>query len=147
MLDDRVREVLGRDDTPDETGRFLFAITAPQTDCEVLEIPARSTLWIAAGVRYFGGRVLALDPEPATMQDELDDAGLGEWALVTNRPVEAVDDVFDLVVLHEPPDPVLWSLVRERVGPGSRSGARDRVAGRDVEWADAPGRALGVVLR
>ena len=146
MLDDRVRSVLRR--LPqDDLGRFLFSITAPQTDCEVLEVPARSTVWIAAGVRYFGGRVLALDPEPATMQDALDDAGLGEWAMVTNRPVESIDEVFDLVVLHELPDPVLWSLVRERVEPGALIVARERVDDRDVEWTDAAGLALGVVLR
>ena len=146
MLDDRVREVLGRQ-PPDELGRFLFSITAPQTDCEVLEIPARSTVWIAAGVRYFGGRVLALDSEPETMEADLESAGLGDWALVTNRHLDSIDDVFALVVLHEPPDPVLWSLARERVEPGALVVARERVDDRDLEWTDAAGLALGVVLR
>ena len=45
------------------TGRFLFSLVAPQADCEVLEIGGSrgySTIWLAAGVRYFGGRVLSL---------------------------------------------------------------------------------------
>jgi len=146
MLDDRVREVLARE-APDETGRFLFALTAPQTDCEVLEIPARSTVWIAAGVRYFGGRVLALDDEPESITADLESAGLDEWAAVTDRTLDTIDDVFDVVVLHEPPDPVLWSLVRERVEPGALLVVPARVDDRDVEWTDAAGLALGVVLR
>ena len=146
MLDDRVRAVVYRL-PPDEIGRVLFAITAPQTDCEVLELPARSTVWIAAGVRYFGGRVLALDPEPETMRGHLEDAGLDDWALVTDRHVEQIDDVFDVVVLHEPPDPVLWSLVRERVEPGALVVTCDPVDDADVEWTRAAGLALGVVLR
>ena len=146
MLDDRVREVLARQ-APDEVGRLLFAITAPQTDCEVLEIPARSTVWIAAGVRYFGGRVLALDEEPETIGADLESAGLADWATVTDRQLETIDDVFDVVVLHEPPDPVRWSLVRERVEPGALLVVPARVADRDVEWTEAAGLALGVVLR
>jgi hypothetical protein len=146
MLDDRVRSVIGRL-PPDELGRFLFSITAPQTDCEVLEIPARSTVWIAAGVRYFGGRVLALDAEPETMRAHLDDAGLEEWALVTDRHLDQIDDVFDIVVLHEPADPVLWSLVRERVEPGALIVTGEGHDDRDVEWTNAAGLALGVVLR
>ncbi|HYY64846.1 MAG TPA: hypothetical protein VE688_09540, partial [Gaiellaceae bacterium] len=74
MLDDRVRAVLERLEgeeprspgVPVEptTGRFLFSVCAPQTDCEVLEIGAGrgySTIWLAAAVRYLGGRVLSLE--------------------------------------------------------------------------------------
>ena len=146
MLDERVRAVVDSL-PPDDLGRFLFAVTAPQTDCEVLEIPARSTVWIAAGVRYFGGRVLALDPKPDTMRGHLDAAGLGGWALVTDRHVREVDDVFDVVVLHEPADAETWSLVRERVEPGALIVAREPVDDPDVEWTHAAGIALGVVLR
>jgi predicted O-methyltransferase YrrM len=144
MLDDRVRAVLaGLPD--DELGRFLFAVTAPQTDCEVLELGARSTLWLAAGVRYFGGRVLALDERPESMQQHLDAAGLGGWALVTNRHVRDVDDVFDVVICHEEPDDETWALVRERVEPGALV-----VGGRDdaqLETTTIAGIRLGVVLR
>ena len=74
MLDDRVRQVLARLEDEDRrereegvarglrsravaptTGQFLFALVAPQTDCEVLEIGGSrgySTVWLAAGVRY-----------------------------------------------------------------------------------------------
>src|ERR671911_2275342 len=68
MLDDRVRAVLERLEAEEArppgvaveptTGRFLFALVAPQTDCEVLEIGAGrgySTIWLAAGGRYFRG--------------------------------------------------------------------------------------------
>ena len=146
MLDDRVRAVIDRLPA-DELGRFLFAVTAPQTDCEVLEIPARSTVWIAAGVRSFGGRVLALDAHPDAMRAHLDEAGLGGWALVTDRHVGEVDDVFDVVVLHEPVDAALWALVRERVEPGALVVAREQVDDPDVEWTAVAGLALGVVLR
>lgn len=113
----------------------------------MLELPARSTVWIAAGVRYFGGRVLALDAQPDAMCGQLDAAGLGGWALVTDRHVREVDDVFDVVVLHEPVDAECWSLVRERVEPGALIVAHERVDDPDVEWSDAAGLALGVVLR
>ena len=87
MLDDRVRAVLTRLEAEDAderarnvpreqrarqvartTGQFLFAYVAPQTDCEVLEIGGSrgySTIWLAAGVRNLGGRVLSLENDPA----------------------------------------------------------------------------------
>src|SRR5436853_441989 len=87
MLDDPVRAVLARLEEEDAreraeglpssvrsraveptTGRFLFALVAPQTDCEVLEIGGSrgySTIWLAAGVRHLGGRVLSLENDPA----------------------------------------------------------------------------------
>ena len=80
MLDDRVRAVLGRLEREDaeeraagvarelrsrqvapSTGRLLFSLVAPQNDCGVLEIGGSrgySSIWLAAGVRYFSGRVL-----------------------------------------------------------------------------------------
>src|SRR5919199_3344233 len=86
MLDDRVRRVLARLEEEDArererglppaersrqvartTGQFLFALVAPQTDCEVLELGGSrgySTCWLAAGVRYLGGRVLSLEHDP-----------------------------------------------------------------------------------
>src|SRR5207253_9014053 len=90
MLDDRVRAVLVRLEEEDRrereegvarelrarqvartTGQFLFALVAPQTDCEVLEIGGSrgySTIWLAAGVRYLGGRVLSLEHDPAKVE-------------------------------------------------------------------------------
>src|SRR6266496_4586765 len=86
MLDDRVRAVLARLETEDRgerdegvarelrarqvartTGQFLFALVAPQTDCEVLEIGGSrgySTIWLAAGARYRGGHVLSTENDP-----------------------------------------------------------------------------------
>src|SRR5881392_3180162 len=105
MLDDRVRAVLRRLEQEDAaeraaglpaaersraveptTGRFLFSLVAPQTDCEVLEIGGSrgySTIWLAAGVRYLGGRVLSLEQDPAKIEAwrrNIADAGLEEWA-------------------------------------------------------------------
>src|SRR5881392_3151115 len=128
MLDDRVRAVLRRLEQEDAaeraaglpaaersraveptTGRFLFALVAPQTDCEVLEIGGSrgySTIWLAAGVRYLGGRVLSLEHDPAKVdawQRNIADAGLDQWAeLVPGDAFEtlpAIDDVFDVVFL------------------------------------------------
>src|ERR687893_1468803 len=105
MLDERVREVLARLEREDAderarglppaersrqvapaTGRFLFAYVAPQTACEVLEIGGSrgySTLWLAAGVRYLGGRVLSLEHDPPKAEAwrrNVADAGLTEYA-------------------------------------------------------------------
>src|SRR5881392_1111175 len=125
MLDDRVRAVLRRLEQEDAaeraaglpaaersraveptTGRFLFALVAPQTDCEVLEIGGSrgySTIWLAAGVRYLGGRVLSLESDPAKVEAwraNIAEAGLEDWAeLVEGDAFEtlpAIDDVFDL---------------------------------------------------
>src|SRR5262245_2170474 len=87
VLDDRIRSVLARLEAEDAeerarglpaaersrqvartTGQFLFSFVAPQADCEVLEIGGSrgySTIWLAAGVRYLGGRVLSLEADPA----------------------------------------------------------------------------------
>ena len=128
MLDDRVRSVLGRLEAEDAderargvareqrarqvaptTGRFLFSFVAPQTDCEVLEIGGSrgySSIWLAAGVRYLGGRVLSLESDPTkveTWRANVEEAGLTEWAeLVEGDAFEtlpAIDDVFDVVFL------------------------------------------------
>src|SRR5881396_4335798 len=104
MLDDRVRAVLARLEEEDArereqgvarelrarqvartTGQFLFALVAPQTDCEVLEIGGSrgySTIWLAAGVRDLGGRVLSLEHDPAKIEAwrrNVADAGLEDW--------------------------------------------------------------------
>src|SRR5438445_13715842 len=126
MLDDRVRAVLARLEAEDEderardlppeqrsravaptTGRFLFALVAPQTDCEVLEIGGSrgySTIWLGAGVRYLGGRVLSLEHDPAKIEAwrrTVAGAGLEEWADLVegdaHETLPAIDDVFDVV--------------------------------------------------
>jgi predicted O-methyltransferase YrrM len=149
VLDDRVRAVLGRleeEDTRERaegveaarrsrsvartTGQFLFALVAPQTDCEVLEIGGSrgySTLWFASGVRYLGGRVLSLEHDARKCEawrQNVADAGLDGWAdLLEGDAFEllpAIDDVFDLVFIDAEKDDYerLFELARGKVEPG-----------------------------
>jgi predicted O-methyltransferase YrrM len=149
MLDDRVRSVLDRLEEEDRrerdegvarelrarqvaptTGRFLFSLVAPQTDAEVLEVGGSrgySTIWLAAGVRYLGGRVLSLEHDPLKCEAwrrNIADAGLDDWAeLVEGDAFEtlpAIDDVFDVVFLDAEKDDYerLFQLARGKVEPG-----------------------------
>jgi predicted O-methyltransferase YrrM len=150
MLDERVRAVLARLETEDAderahgvpsaqrsrqvartTGEFLFALVAPQTDCEVLEIGGSrgySTIWLAAGVRSFGGRVLSLEADPAKCEAwrrNIADAGLELTAELIEgdafETLRAIDDVFDLVFLDAEKDDyeLLFDLARPKVEPGA----------------------------
>jgi caffeoyl-CoA O-methyltransferase len=149
MLDDRVRAVLARLEEEDAreraegaarevrsraveppTGRFLFALVAPQTDCEVLEIGGSrgySTIWLAAAARILGGRVLSLEADPAKCEAwrrNVADAGLEDWAeLVEGDAYEtlpAIDDVFDVVFLDAEKDDYepFFDLARPKLEPG-----------------------------
>ena len=150
MLDDRVRAVLARLEAEDAderarglpsaqrarqvartTGQFLFSFVAPQTDCEVLEIGGSrgySTIWLAAGVRYLGGRVLSLEADPAKVEAwraNVEEAGLDDVAeLLPGDAFETlpqIDDVFDVAFLdaekeqYEP----LFELARPKLEPGA----------------------------
>ena len=150
MLDDRVRAVLARLEEEDArereegvarelrarqvartTGQFLFSLVAPQTDCEVLEIGGSrgySTIWLAAGVRYLGGRVLSLENDPAKIEawrSNVAEAGLEEWAdLVPGDAFEtlpAIDDVFDVVFLDAEKEQYeeLFQLARTKLEPAA----------------------------
>ena len=150
MLDDRVRAVLDRLEREDAaeresglpaaersrqvartTGQFLFALVAPQTDCEVLEIGGSrgySTIWLAAGVRYLGGRVLSLESDPRKIEAwrrNIADAGLEEWAELVegdaHETLPAIDDVFDVVFLDAEKDDYeqLFAAARTKVEPGA----------------------------
>jgi len=150
MLDDRVRDVLGRlqQEDADErerglppaersravaptTGQFLFALVAPQVDCEVLEIGASrgySTLWLAAGVRHLGGRVLSLESDPAKVaawRANIAEAGLEEWAELiegdAKQTVPEIDDVFDIVFLDAEKQDYeqLFQAARPKLEPGA----------------------------
>jgi predicted O-methyltransferase YrrM len=149
VLDDRIRAVLERLEAEDAaereqgvarelrsrqvartTGQFLFALVAPQTDCEVLEIGGSrgySTIWLAAGVRHLGGRILSLEADPAKCEAwraNLAEAGLDETAELLEgdafQTLETIDDVFDVVFIdaekeqYEP----LFDLSRPKVEPG-----------------------------
>lgn len=150
MLDDRVRSVLERLEREDAaerkrglppeqrarqveptTGRFLFSLVSPQTDCEVLELGGSrgySSIWLAAGVRNLGGRVLSLEHDPAKIQAWLrnvEDAGLADWAELREGDafgeLPRIEDVFDVVFLDAEKDDYeeLFRLARERVEPGA----------------------------
>jgi predicted O-methyltransferase YrrM len=150
MLDERVLEVLARLEAEDaderergvpaaersrqvarETGKFLFSFVAPQNDCGVLELGGSrgySTIWLAAGVRHFSGRVLSLEHDPKKIdawRQNVADAGLEEWAdLLEGNAFETlaqVQDVFDVVFLDAEKDDyeALFQLAREKVEPGA----------------------------
>jgi predicted O-methyltransferase YrrM len=150
MLDDRVRAVLERlqGEDADErarglpskvrsraveptTGRFLFSLVAPQADCEVLELGGSrgySSIWLAAGVRHLGGRVLSIEYEPDRVTDwrkNVEEAGLSEWAEVLEGNaldlLPTIDDVFDLVFIDAEKDDYerLFELARGKLEPGA----------------------------
>ena len=150
MLDDDVRAVLARLEAEDAderargvppaqrsrqvaptTGRFLFAYVAPQPACEVLEIGGSrgySTVWLAAGVRYLGGRVLSLEHDPLKIEAwrrNVADAGLTEFAELLEgdafETLERLEDVFDVVFLDAEKEDYerLYQLARTKLEPGA----------------------------
>jgi caffeoyl-CoA O-methyltransferase len=150
VLDDRVRSVLARLEQEDAaereqglpaaersrqvartTGQFLFALVSPQTDCEVLEIGGSrgySTIWLAAGARHLGGRVLSLEADPRKIdawRRNIADAGLEEWAELVegdaHETLATIDDVFDLVFLDAEKNDYerLFQAARPKVEPGA----------------------------
>ena len=150
MLDERVRRVLERLEREDAeeraagvpreqrarqvartTGQFLFALVAPQTDCEVLEIGGSrgySTIWLAAGVRHLGGRVLSLEHDRAKCEAwrrNISDAGLDGSATLLEgdayTTLPAIDDVFDIAFLDAEKEMYedLFALARPKLEPGA----------------------------
>ena len=149
MLDEKLRAVLARLEAEDakereegvarelrarqvarSTGQFLFSLVAPQVDCEVLEIGGSrgySSIWLGAGVRHFGGRVLSLEADPAKVEAwrrNVADAGLEETVeLIDGDAFETlpqIQDVFDLVFIDAEKDDYerLFQLARDKVEPG-----------------------------
>ena len=87
-----------------------------------------SSIWLAAGVRMLGGRVLSLEHDPAKCEAwrrNVADAGLDEWAeLIEGDAFEnlpAIDDVFDVVFLDAEKDDYerLFALARDKLEPGA----------------------------
>ena len=149
MLDERVLAVLARLEEEDRaereagvpasrrsrqveptTGRFLFALAATPAGIEVLEIGGSrgySSIWLAAGARGLGGRVVSLEHDPekcVAWRANVAEAGLEEWAelvegdaLATLREIE---DVFDLVFLDAEKEDyeALFGLARPLLEPG-----------------------------
>ena len=149
MLDEKVRAVLARLEEEDArereegvarelrarqvaptTGRFLFGLVAPQWDCEVLEIGGSrgySSIWIGAGVRYLGGRVLSLESDPAKVKawrKNVAEAGLEETVELLDgdafETLPQIQDVFDVVFIDAEKDDYerLFHLARDKVEPG-----------------------------
>ncbi len=91
------------------TGQFLFSLVAPQTACEVLEIGGSrgySTIWLGAGVRYLGGRVVSVERDPqaaARWRENVAEAGLEDWVeLIEADALEVLhelQDIFDVVFI------------------------------------------------
>ena len=113
------------------TGQFLFALVAPQWDCEVLEIGGSrgySSIWLGAGVRYLGGRVLSLEADPAKVEAwrrNVAEAGLEETVeLVEGDAFETlpeIQDVFDIAFIDAEKEDYerLFELARGKVEPGA----------------------------
>ncbi len=150
MLDERINTVLARLEAEDAderergveqklrsrqvartTGQFLYALAAPQTDCEVLEIGGSrgySTIWFAAGVRILGGRVLSLEFDPAKCEAwrrNIAEAGLDETAELIEgdafQTLRELDDIFDVVFIDAEKEDyeLLFDLARDKVEPGA----------------------------
>ena len=154
MLDDRVRAVLERLEAEEQqppgvavapaTGRFLFSIVAPQADCEVLEIGGGrgySTIWLAAGVRNLGGRVLSLERDHeciAAWHRNIAEAGLVETVDLVEgdarETLRMIDDVFDVVFLDAANKMYeeLFQLARDKLEPGALVVADDVVLHADT---------------
>ena len=149
MLDDRVLEVLARLEREDAdereaglsaaqrsrqveptTGRFLFALAASQAGIEILEIGGSrgySSIWLAAGARVLGGRLISLENDPGkctAWRTNVADAGLDEWAELVDgdafATLQGAEDTFDLVFLDAEKDDyeALFALARLLLEPG-----------------------------
>jgi len=128
VLDEAVREVLARLEREDAeeraqglpseqrsravaptTGQFLFSLVAPQTGCEVLELGGSrgySSIWLGAGVRYLGGRVVSIERAPEAAERwraNVRDAGLEEWVELIEADaldvLQELEDIFDVVFI------------------------------------------------
>jgi predicted O-methyltransferase YrrM len=150
VLDEKVRAVLERLEAEDAkereegvpreqrarqvartTGQFLFALVAPQWDCEVLEIGGSrgySSIWFGAGVRYLGGRVLSLESDPVKCEawrQNVAQAGLEDWVELAEGDafelLPQIQDIFDLVFIDAEKEDYerLFELARDKVEPGA----------------------------
>jgi predicted O-methyltransferase YrrM len=177
MLDDRVRAVLKRLEREDAderergvppaersravaptTGRFLFALVAPQWDCEVLEIGASrgySSIWLGAGVRYLGGHLTSLESDPRKIEAwraNVAEAGLEEWVdLVEGDAAETlpgIADVFDIVFIDAEKEDyeALFQAARAMVEPGALFVADNVISHSDTLGAYVAGRQADPTL-
>src|SRR5436305_813288 len=98
--------------------------------CAVQEHRSRgySAVWLAAGVRTLGGRVLSLENDPVKAEAwrrNIADAGLDDWAELVEgdafATLDRIDDVFDVVFLDAEKDDYerLFALARRTLEPGA----------------------------
>lgn len=149
VLDERVRSVLRRLEAEDArernegvarahrarqvaptTGKFLFALVAANAGCEVLEIGGSrgySSIWLAAGARLLGGRVLSLEHDPvkcSAWRHNVEEAGLSKWAELVEgdarRTLRELEDGFDVVFLDAEKEDYeeLFGLARPKLEAG-----------------------------
>jgi predicted O-methyltransferase YrrM len=116
---------------PPTTGRFLFALAASQAGIEVLEVGGSrgySSIWLAAGARVLGGRLVSLESDAvkcASWRRNVAEAGLEEWAELVegdaHDTLARTEDVFDLVFLDAEKDEyeTLFALARPLLEPGA----------------------------
>jgi predicted O-methyltransferase YrrM len=112
------------------TGRFLLALAASQAGVEALEIGGSrgySSIWLAAGARMLGGRLISLEHDPGKCEAwrrNISDAGLDEWAELVegdaHATLAATEDTFDLVFLDAEKDDyeALFGLARPLLESG-----------------------------
>jgi caffeoyl-CoA O-methyltransferase len=149
MLDDRVRAVLARLEAEDaderargldralraravtpSTGRFLFALVAPQNACEVLEVGGSrgySTIWLATAARILGGHVVSIENDPTKCQAwrrNVKEAGLADWAELVEGDAHGrlldLEDIFDVVFIDAEKEDYerYFELARPKLEPG-----------------------------
>jgi caffeoyl-CoA O-methyltransferase len=149
VLDEAVREVLARLEREDAeeraqglppeqrsravartTGQFLFSLVAPQTGCEVLEVGGSrgySSIWLGAGVRYLGGRVVSIERAPdaaARWRANVRGAGLEDWVELIEADaldvLHELEDIFDMVFIDAEKSQYehYFAHARPRVEPG-----------------------------
>jgi predicted O-methyltransferase YrrM len=150
MLDKRITNVLERMEREDReelaaglarelrsrqvestTGKFLFTLVSSKPGCRVLEIGGSrgySTIWLAAGARIQGGKVVSLELDPrkcAVWRENIAEAGMEEWAeLVEGDAHETINTAggpFDVVFLDAEKEDYesLFELARTVVKPGA----------------------------
>ena len=86
-----------------------------------------SSIWLAAGARVLGGRLVSLENDPGkctAWRTNVADAGLDEWAELVEgdaiATLQGTEDTFDLVFLDAEKDDyeALFALARLLLEPG-----------------------------
>ncbi len=114
-----------------------------------------STIWLAARGRYFSGRVVSLEHDPAKIEawrTNVAEAGLEEWAQLVEgdafETLPAIDDVFDVCFLDAEKDDYerLFQLARAKLEPGALIVADNVLSHADTLGAYAAARQADETL-